>query len=206
MHIIGAGFDTLGMTLSSVLVWIGRNPRCQAKLHEELDKARRDGKADDVPTHAQTLALPYLQSCITEAMRLTPVIGISLPRVVPSGGTLIDGHHIPSGTVVGMNPWIIHRDKGIFGEDAEDFRPERYLEAGEPQRHAMEAASLSWGGASRSCPGRNLAMLALGKTCAALFMEFEVEILEGGEGGGEREECFFVVKWYGVWMRLKARN
>lgn len=212
MHIIGAGFDTLGMTLGSCLAWVAKTPGCQAKLHREMDKARNEGRLDDIaPSYDQAHALPYLQSCIHEAMRLNPVIGISLPRVVPPEGAIINDQHIPGGTIVGINPWIVHRDKDIYGVDADEFRPERYSKADDSQLHAMDAVSLAFGGPSRSCPGRYLAWVALSKTCAAIFLHFEVEILGDEEarehdGDGFREECFFVVKWYGVWMRLKKRT
>jgi cytochrome P450 len=210
LHIISAGFDTLGMTLSSCIFWVSKTPGCQVKLLAELDKLRKDGETDDVPTYDQAVSLPYFQACITEAMRLTPVIGISLPRTVPSEGVDIGGYHLSPGDVVGMNPWIVHRNKELFGEDAEAFRPERYIEASESHRHAMESMSLSFGGPSRSCPGRYLAWLALSKTVAAIFQHFEIEILEDKEakefGGGFREDCFFVVKWYGIWMKLIPRT
>lgn len=209
LHIIGAGFDTLGMTLSSCIFWVSKTPGCQAKLHAELDKARNAVETDDVPAYDQVISLPYFQACITEAMQLTPVIGISLPRTVPSEGFDIGGYHASPGDVVGMNPWIVHRDKELFGKDAEDFR-QRYIEASESHRHAMEGRSLSFGGPSRSCPGRHLAWLALSKTVAAIFQHFEIDILEDKEakklGGGLREDCFFVVKWYGIWMRLVPRT
>lgn len=30
-------------------------------------------------------------------------------------------------TAVGVNPWVVHRDKEVFGDDAESFRPDRWL-------------------------------------------------------------------------------
>lgn len=70
--------------------------------------------------------------------------------------------------------------------------------------------SLAFGGPSRSCPGRNLALLALNKTLAAIFSQFEIKMLNDEEGrkygDGFREECFFVVKWYGIWMKMKTRT
>lgn len=198
------------MTLSSCLVWISKTKSCQEKLHAELDRARMQS-GDDCPfTYDEAIALPYLQACIMEAMRLTPVIGISLPRTVPKEGVVVEGFQLSHGDVVGMNPWIVHRDKTLFGDDAEVFRPERYLEASEDQRHAMEAMSLAFGGPSRSCPGRNLALLVLSKTLAAIFSQFQIQILDEKDapedGVGFREECFFVVKWYGIWMKLETRT
>lgn len=50
-------------------------------------------------------------------------------RVVPPEGAIIDGYAIPGGTVVGINPWVIHRNHEVFGDDLDAFRPERWLEA-----------------------------------------------------------------------------
>lgn len=123
---------------------------------------------------------------------------------------MIGSQRIPAGTVVGMNPQIIHRSKSVFGEDAESFRPARYLDASPNQLHAMNGANLAFGGPSRSCPGQHLAKIAVIKVVAAIFLHFEVEILDDEEakkfGRGFKEESFFVVKWYGIWMRLKART
>jgi hypothetical protein len=82
--------------------------------------------------------MPYLQAILKEAMRYHPSVSFLLERVVPKGGTIISGRGIPEGTIVGINAWVIHRDKKIFGEDADKFRPERWLEADEEKLKAME--------------------------------------------------------------------
>jgi cytochrome P450 len=64
-----------------------------------------------------------------EAMRCHPGVSFPLERVVPPGGTTLCGTHFAAGTVVGINPAVIHHDKTIFGEDAASFRPERWIEA-----------------------------------------------------------------------------
>lgn len=50
--------------------------------------------------------------------------------------------------VVGINPWVVARDAEVYGEDAEDFRPDRWLTADEQQLKAMErnnlAVSVRW--------------------------------------------------------------
>lgn len=210
LHIVGAGFDTLGFTLSCILTSIATTPGCQAQLHHELDRVRSAGFLNDAPVYDQTSRLPYLSACIAESMRLNPVIGMALPRTVPAGGMKIGSQHIPGGTTVGMNPRIIHRNKNVFGKDAESFNPARYLDASPEQLHAMNAVNLAFGGPSRSCPGQHLAKVATWKVVSAIFLHFGVEILDDEEGkqlgSGCGEKSFFVVKWYGVWMRLTVRT
>lgn len=72
---------------------------------------------------------------INEAMRIHPATGFMLERIVPAGGTELCGTHLPEGTIVGVNSWVIHHNKDIFGADVDAFRPERWLE-GSPDKIA----------------------------------------------------------------------
>jgi cytochrome P450 len=60
-------------------------------------------------------------------MRLHPSVGLTIPRVVPGGGKLICGQWFAGGTKIGVNAAVIHRDKSIFGQDADTFNPDRWL-------------------------------------------------------------------------------
>lgn len=61
-------------------------------------------------------------------MRLHPSVGLTMPRIVPAGGIEVAGRKIPQGYRIGMNAAVIHRDKSIFGYDADEFRPSRWFE------------------------------------------------------------------------------
>ena len=65
---------------------------------------------------------------IHESLRIHGNLGLINERITPPGGANIDGYHIPGGTIVGINPWVIHRNTDIFGKDVDVFRPERWLE------------------------------------------------------------------------------
>lgn len=80
---------------------------------------------------------------IKEAGRLHPAKGLPLERVVPEGGATICGEFMRQGTVVGINAWVSHRDKGVFGGDAEEWRPERWVEIEGEERKRMERALLT---------------------------------------------------------------
>jgi cytochrome P450 len=65
------------------------------------------------------------------------------------------GHYIPAGTTVGINAWAINRNQELFGEDAETFRPERWLEASEVQLTTMKKAMFT------VCPNRSCSLLPI---------------------------------------------
>lgn len=68
------------------------------------------------------------------------------------------GDYLPGGTIVGMNPYVTNRNKSIYGEDADMFRPERWLRAKgesdadyEQRLTKMNNHDLSFGAGSRVC-------------------------------------------------------
>ena len=74
----------------------------------------------------------YRSAVILEALRIHPSTGLILERLVPKEGVVLHGKHIVEGTIIGVNCWVMNRDQGIFGDDAESFRPERWID-NEPQ-------------------------------------------------------------------------
>lgn len=52
---------------------------------------------------------------------------MGLPRVAPKGGLTIGGVFFPEGTVLSVNPYVIMRSKEIWGPDADEFNPDRWL-------------------------------------------------------------------------------
>lgn len=102
--------------------------------------------------------MPYFQACVCETLRLRPPTPIILPRSVPADGITLDGHYVPPRTDIGANPWIIHRNEAIFGQNVDTFRPERWLEDPVHARQ-MTKYDLTWGFGSRRCVGKNVALL-----------------------------------------------
>ena len=76
-------------------------------------------------------------------MRCHPGVSFPLERVVPDGGIDLCGVHLEPGTIVGINPAVIHQEKSIFGEDAALFRPERWTECDSERAKFMDRYNLT---------------------------------------------------------------
>ena len=84
--------------LHSLLNYVLSDTGCQAKIQFEIDTARKEGKLSNPPKLREMKDhLPYTSACLNESMRLHPVVGMPLPRMVPEGGSTIDGYQIPAG-------------------------------------------------------------------------------------------------------------
>ena len=99
---IFAGSDTTGISIGAVLYNLCKYPRCKEKLIQEIQETvQREGldASKNMPFSAG-FAMPYLQACIYEALRMHPAVGMSLPRVVPPDGFEVEGVFLPGGVSV----------------------------------------------------------------------------------------------------------
>ena len=117
--------------------------------------------------------LPYLRACVQEAFRIHPAFAFYFERIVPPQGRTILGEHIPGGTVVGCNAWVIHQDKEIFGNDPEVYRPERWLESPERTK-VMDRTLFHFGAGKHICLGKHIAYLEIYKLVPSLIKAFKV--------------------------------
>lgn len=87
--------------------------------------------------------MKYRNAVIKECLRLHTSNCPPMERVVPSSGMKANGYYIPEGTVVSVAHYVTHRDPEVFGEDACQFRPERWLEADPSRLKRMENSFLA---------------------------------------------------------------
>ena len=94
---VGAGSDTTSISLAGIMYHLIGNSEAYAKLRQEIDDAAAQGKASNPVTFAESQAMPYLQACIKEGLRLHPATGLPLMRIVPAGGATIAGQYFHEG-------------------------------------------------------------------------------------------------------------
>ncbi|KAK0630319.1 cytochrome P450 CYP5280A1P [Bombardia bombarda] len=173
-QMVNGGGDAPGISLVNTLYYLVKNPAAMTRLKAELDAALLP--ADEVATWAKTKSLPYLRACIDESMRLSPPVATDLARRTPPGQShVVDGCLIPGDTNVSISSFTAHRDPDIF-PDPEAFKPERWLVAeGEDREKLREMLTvyMPFSAGSRSCIGRNVAMLVQNVFVATLVHNYE---------------------------------
>ena len=159
-----------------------------AEVYRRLSAELEAAKLKTLVRYRETRSLSYLNAVVQESRRMCPGVSLPLERVVPSEGLqLPDGCFISAGTVVGMNSWVIHRNKEIYGEDADTFRPERGLrnkDAGETEtefaarRLRMKEAELMFGAGDRVCLGKNISLVEIFKIVPTLFLRYSFKFVD----------------------------
>ncbi|PMD29718.1 cytochrome P450 [Hyaloscypha variabilis F] len=169
-----AGSDTTAISLRAILYYLVKTPTSYKRLQEEIDAADRAGKLSEFVSYGESLELEYLQVVMKEAMRVHPGVSYPLERLVPEGGADLCGQKLREGTVVGINPVVIHHNKEIFGDDAAVFRPERWLDVNEEQLKLMDRTLLTFGTGARSCIGKNISLMEMGKFVPQILRQFDL--------------------------------
>lgn len=109
---------------------------------------------------------------------MRPPAPILFNKTVPSQGDVVDGLFLPGGTVIGQNLFPLMRSHEHWGDDAELFRPERFLEADDHARASMERlVEMVFGYGRYGCAGRPLAFMELNK----VFFEVSLSLGWGSE-------------------------
>ena len=154
-----AASDTTAAFFCGFVRFVMKTPGVYRKLIAEIDDFDRRGLlANPVALFEQVKQMPYFKACHLEVTRFYPSTPMIIPRYVSEGGMDLYGTHAPAGTEIGANPYVVQRDKGVFGEDADEFRPERWLEDEKKAIH-MEKYILTWGYGTRVCLGKNIALM-----------------------------------------------
>ncbi|KAJ7242950.1 cytochrome P450 [Mycena rebaudengoi] len=128
-----AGHATTSIALSWALHELSLNRGCQTRLREELLTVSSDN-----PTVEELNALPYLQQVVQETMRVhAPVVSVrrtamendALPLGTPytdKNGVIHDSLPIRKGQKICIPLLAVNIDKTLWGEDAAEFKPERW--------------------------------------------------------------------------------
>ncbi|KAF3397743.1 Cytochrome P450 monooxygenase mpaDE [Penicillium rolfsii] len=169
-----AGSDSTGLNLQWTLYYFLKSPACLRRLQEEIDGATLEGKISYPPTLQSLSSLPYLEAVIKEGLRYALLLQLTMDRIVPKGGMDICGYNIPEGMTVGCQSRVIHFDKSVYGEDAESFRPERWIEASPEQRKLMDRCGIWFGSGKHTCLGQHFARAKTMKLLAMMLMRFEL--------------------------------
>ncbi|KAF2211670.1 hypothetical protein CERZMDRAFT_68391 [Cercospora zeae-maydis SCOH1-5] len=166
-----AGHETTSATLGFTYYHLLKHPGVLLKAQKLVDEV----VGDEVLSLEHVPKLEYIDACIKETLRLTPpvggfTIGSKTDQVV--GGKYL----VPANTLVTVNNTALHRDPAVWGEDADEYRPERWLNG-----VYAKLPPNSWkpfGNGVRACIGRGFAEQEMIMNVAMVLQRFQIELAD----------------------------
>ncbi|KAB5531207.1 cytochrome P450 [Coniochaeta sp. 2T2.1] len=171
---IVAGSDTTATAIRSTLLFLMTCPRAYNQIKQGL---------------------------IYEGLRMRPPVLNGFYKEIPPLGETINSIKIPGGTGVGWNMPAMMRRQDIFGQDAQIFRPERFVECDEAKRLEMiRTVELVFGHGRWTCAGKKLAIIELNKIFFELMRAFDFQVINGTKP--IEEEAYTIYVQRDMWISV----
>lgn len=167
---IAAAQDTSAISTSATLMLLGMHKDVQAKLLDELRQVLNS--SDDFIDIEQIQQLEYLDMVINESMRLLPVVPLIF-RSVDEDFVSHEGYTVPAQAHICVPIFVIHRRKDVWGEDAEEFNPERFSKENIKKIHPY--AFMPFAKGPRMCLGWRYALFLMKIQLAKILLRYEID-------------------------------
>ncbi|OJT09223.1 Cytochrome P450 3A24 [Trametes pubescens] len=186
--LIFAATDTTSNALTLVLECLAKNPEVQHRLRAELREAKSRHEGGDLP-YDELMALPYLDAVCAETLRVhvpapmrireaqaDAILPLSTP-IRGNEGTLMHSIPVPKGTYVFIAIQAANVNPDLWGADAHEWRPERWLAPlpgtiAEAKIPGVYSNLMTFWGGGRSCIGFKFAQLEMKVVLAELISTF----------------------------------
>ncbi|KAI9573309.1 cytochrome P450 [Boletus coccyginus] len=182
-----AGHETTSTTMSWILL------RSEIRKTEATIHARGDShlEAKDLD------GMPYLNAVIKEGLRLYPaaphplrmaarddVLPLSKP-ILTESGDMINEIFVPKGTEIVVSIAAYNRDKDLWGEDAHEFKPDRWLDGAMDDRKSpglgVYSNLMTFLSGTRACLGWRFALIEIQAFLSSLVGKFEFAMTDKAE-------------------------
>ena len=175
LNILSAGRDATASFLSNVWFELSRRPLIWSRLQQEISVLPTSN-----PSFEELKGLRYLQAIFNESQRLYPVVPENARQaakdtILPLGGGRSGKSpvFVPKGQIVHWSVYAMHRRKDIYGPDAEDFNPERWLDTSEHKGLRVGWEYLPFNGGPRICLGQQFALTEAAYITVRLMQQFK---------------------------------
>ena len=201
-----AGHDTTAYSVAFALLELARNKDEQTKVREDLWRVEREDNNINIdittnnnnnnnsaecenngPQHERRNSTSKcitdtwkksdaLHMAIKESMRLYPVSASGSSRVCGREFVTKEGWIIPKGTSVVSHIMMTHRNKTVFGANADEFVPSRWIKPTQDQKDSL----LSFSAGKQNCVGQSLAKAEVHCIVPRILSEVELEVEDEG--------------------------
>ncbi|KAF8329542.1 cytochrome P450 monooxygenase CYP63 [Cantharellus anzutake] len=176
LNTLVAARDTTTALLTFLTYLLAIHPRVLRTVRDEVVSIA----GDQPPSYELIRSMKYLRACLNETLRLFPPVPINgraslRPAILPSSTPNGPSYYVPGGLAnVFFIPLLMQRRKDLWGEDAEDFLPERWIEPNRIKELTDDPFKfLPFNAGPRLCLGQNFAYNEASFVIVRLLQNFD---------------------------------
>lgn len=174
MTFLAAGHETTASALTWAAFLLSKHPDVQIRLRNEIREhiESLNDKINDTIIDG----MPYLHAVCQEVLRIYAPVPLTMREAVHD--TTLMGNVVPKGTVVMLCMWAVNFSKELWGADADEFNPDRWMKPGQAGSGGASSnyAFLTFLHGPRSCIGQRFATAEMACLLAAFVGRFEFEL------------------------------
>ncbi|KAK7207741.1 cytochrome P450 [Myxozyma melibiosi] len=170
-----AGHETTASSMTLAMDQLCKHPELQTRLRNEIHTAFPSGYSS-IKTYEDVESLKFLNNFIREVLRFTPPVVATIRQAMKD--SYVAGQFIPKGTFITVAPGVTNKLKSIWGEDAREFKPDRWNDP-EILAGGNSMAFLTFIAGPRACIGRRFSELEFKCLLIALIGHYEFAFVEG---------------------------
>eukprot|EP00743_Colponemidia_sp_Colp-15_P010025 GILK01011003.1.p1 GENE.GILK01011003.1~~GILK01011003.1.p1 ORF type:complete len:492 (+),score=87.80 GILK01011003.1:68-1543(+) len=172
MNFLLAGRDTTSSALTWATYMLATYPHTQTKAQEEVDSCLKNGDL----SYDTIKEMRFLGAIVDETIRLYPPVPRDGKHVMEDD-VLPNGYKVSAGCMITYMPYVMGRMTSLWGEDALEFKPERWLAPGFVRPSPYKYSAFQ--GGPRICLGQNMAILQLKLTLAMILQKYTFSLSPG---------------------------
>ncbi|CAN8241254.1 unnamed protein product [Cochlearia groenlandica] len=164
-----AGRDTTSSALTWFFWLLTKHPQVMTKIRQEINTKFDPNDLDK---------LIYLQAALSESMRLYPPVPFN-HKSPSKSDVLPSGHKVEADEKIVISIYALGRMRSVWGEDASDFKPERWVLDNGGLRHEPSYKYMAFNAGPRACLGKHLALLQMKLVAIEIIQNYDFKVVEG---------------------------
>ncbi|CAH9071188.1 unnamed protein product [Cuscuta epithymum] len=181
MNLMIAGRDTTSSALTWFIWLVSTHPHIESKIRDELKtlivpKEDREKWRVFKPEELKTLV--YLHAALCESLRLYPPVPFQHKEPIEVD-TLPSGHLVHPKMKIMFSLYAMGRMETIWGKDASEFKPERWITERGTVKHEPSYKFLAFNAGPRTCLGKEVAFIQMKSVAASIIHNFQVRVVDG---------------------------
>ncbi|CAL9243172.1 unnamed protein product [Arabidopsis halleri] len=177
-----AGRDTTASALTWFFSFLSENLLVVTKIRQEIDTILPRSSSGHERPSCDTMEylnkLVYLHAALCETMRLCPPV--PLERLSPvESDVLPSGHKVEANSKILVFIYGVGRMRAVWGEDALEFKPERWISETGELRHVPAFKFLAFNAGPRICLGKQIAMIQMKFVAVEILQNYDIKVAKG---------------------------